>query len=175
MLFTLGSRDTQSEIEDGDRSQLTSSEKVLPFVNRCICDRECCADFVVYPVIVLIVILFIVVSFIFTRLKSLEQRQARFCDLLQQDKRGGPVGLSVRQYGMPGKSRQASGRYRAAESRYAFVLARHVEQVIDQGLDRSVIASPFREQRTDRWLRGEVQSWLPQSYVQRFYRVAVSR
>ena len=53
--------------------------------------------------IVLIVILFIVVFFIFTRLKSLEQRQARVLRPRFNKRKGAvPVGLCVvRQYGMP--------------------------------------------------------------------------
>jgi hypothetical protein len=58
-------------------------------------------------------------------------------------------------------------------SRYAFVLARHIEQVIDQGqLDRQRNRESVPESSAPiGGLRGEVQSWLPQSYVQRFYRV----
>ena len=58
-------------------------------------------------------------------------------------------------------------------SRYSFVLARHVEQVIDQGqLDRQRNRESVPESSAPiGGLRGEVQSWLPQSYVQRFYRV----
>ena len=126
--------------------------------------------------IVLIVILFIVVSYIFTRLKSLEQRQGEgSAASLQQEKKGGSL------LGFRGKAiwdalenpRQASGCYRAAELRYAFVLARHVEQVIDQGqLDRQRNRESVPESSAPiGGLRGEVQSWLPQSYVQRFYRV----
>ena len=53
--------------------------------------------------IVLIVILFIVVFFIFTRLKSLEQRQGEgSAASLQQEKSGGPCwAFAVRRYGMP--------------------------------------------------------------------------
>ena len=60
-------------------------------------------------------------------------------------------------------------------SRYAFVLARHIESVIDQGqLDRQRNREAVPESSAPiGGLRGEVQSWLPQSYVQRFYRVGI--
>ena len=53
------------------------------------------------------------------------------------------------------------------------MLARHIEQVIDQGqLDRQRNRESVPESSAPiGGLRGEVQSWLPQSYVQRFYRV----
>ena len=60
-------------------------------------------------------------------------------------------------------------------SRYAFVLARHIESVIDQGqLDSQRNKESVPESSAPiGGLRGEVQSWLPQSYVQRFYRVGI--
>ena len=126
--------------------------------------------------IVLIVILFIVVFFIFTRLKSLEQRQGEgSASSLQQEKRGGSLlGFSGKAIWdaleNPGKH---PGVIEQLSNRYAFVLARHVEQVIDQGqLDRQRNRESVPESSAPiGGLRGEVQSWLPQSYVQRFYRV----
>ena len=53
------------------------------------------------------------------------------------------------------------------------MLARHIEQVIDQGqLDRQRNREAVPESDAAvGGLRGEVHSWLPQSYVQRFYRI----
>ena len=89
---------------------------------------------------------------------------------LQQEKRAVLVGFSGKAIWDALKIPQASGCYRAAEPRYAFVLARHVEQVIDQGqLDRQRNRESVPESSAPiGGLRGEVQSWLPQSYVQRF-------
>lgn len=126
--------------------------------------------------IVLIVILFIVVSFIFARLKSLEQRQGAVpAASPQQDKSGGSL------LGFRGKAiwdalenpDKHQGVIEQLSARYAFVLARHIEQVIDQGqLDRQRNRESVPESSAPiGGLRGEVQSWLPQSYVQRFYRV----
>ena len=126
--------------------------------------------------IVLIVILFIVVSYIFMRLKSLEQRQAESAPASPQEgKKGGSLS------GFRGKAiwdaLENPGKHPVVidqlSSRYAFVLARHIEQVIDQGqLDRQRNRESVPESSAPiGGLRGEVQSWLPQSYVQRFYRV----
>ena len=126
--------------------------------------------------IVLIVILFIVVSYIFMRLKSLEQRQAESAMASPQEgKKGGSLS------GFRGKAiwdalenpAKHPGVIDQLSSRYAFVLARHIEQVIDQGqLDRQRNRESVPESSAPiGGLRGEVQSWLPQSYVQRFYRV----
>ena len=126
--------------------------------------------------IVLIVILFIVVSYIFMRLKSLEQRQAEgVMASPQEGKKGGSLS------GFRGKAiwdaLENPGKHPGVidqlSSRYAFVLARHIEQVIDQGqLDRQRNRESVPESSAPiGGLRGEVQSWLPQSYVQRFYRV----
>ena len=126
--------------------------------------------------IVLIVILFIVVSYIFIRLKSLEQRQAEGAMASPQEgKNGGAL------FGFRGKAiwdaledpSRHPGVIEQLSSRYAFVLARHIEQVIDQGqLDRQRNRESVPESSAPiGGLRGEVQSWLPQSYVQRFYRV----
>lgn len=126
--------------------------------------------------IVLIVILFIVVSYIYMRLKSLEQRQGEgVAALSQESKKGGSLS------GFRGKAiwdaLENPGKHPGVidqlSSRYAFVLARHIEQVIDQGqLDRQRNRESVPESSAPiGGLRGEVQSWLPQSYVQRFYRV----
>jgi len=126
--------------------------------------------------IVLIVILFIVVSYIYMRLKSLEQRQGEgVAALSQEGKKGGSLS------GFRGKAiwdaLENPGKHPGVidqlSSRYAFVLARHIEQVIDQGqLDRQRNRESVPESSAPiGGLRGEVQSWLPQSYVQRFYRV----
>ena len=126
--------------------------------------------------IVLIVILFIVVSYIFLRLKSLEQRQAENALASSQEgKKGGSLS------GFRGKAiwdaLENPGKHPGVidqlSSRYAFVLARHIEQVIDQGqLDRQRNRESVPESSAPiGGLRGEVQSWLPQSYVQRLYRV----
>ena len=126
--------------------------------------------------IVLIVILFIVVSYIFMRLKSLEQRQAEgVMASPQEGKKGGSLS------GFRGKAiwdaLENPGKHPGVidqlSSRCTFVLARHIEQVIDQGqLDRQRNRESVPESSAPiGGLRGEVQSWLTQSYVQRFYRV----
>ena len=126
--------------------------------------------------IVLIVILFIVVSYIYMRLKSLELRQGEnVVAPPPKETKGGSLG------GFRGKAiwdalespDKHPGVIDELSNRYAFVLARHIEQVIDQGqLDRRRNRESVPESSAPiGGLRGEVQSWLPQSYVQRFYRV----
>jgi hypothetical protein len=126
--------------------------------------------------IVLVVILFIVVGYIYMRLRSLEQLQA---DSLGPSPLAENKGGSLS--GFRGKAiwdalehpDKHPGVIDQLSSRYAFVLARHIEQVIDQGqLDRQRNRESVPESSAPiGGLRGEVQSWLPQSYVQRFYRV----
>lgn len=130
--------------------------------------------------IVLVVILFIVMSYILLRLRSLENQSY---DETSPAPKGS--GASPKQggtlSGFRGKgiwdALQNPGKHPGAidqlKSRYAFVLARHIEQVIDQGqLDRQRNKEAVPESNAPiGGLRGEIQSWLPQSYVQRFYRV----
>lgn len=126
--------------------------------------------------IVLMVILFIIVSYILLRLKSLENQQGEVLAPLPEAKKKGGSLSGFRGKAIwdalenPGKH---PGVIDQLKSRYAFVLARHVEQVIDQGqLDRQRNRESVPESSAPiGGLRGEVQSWLPQSYVQRFYRV----
>ena len=131
--------------------------------------------------IVLLIILFIVMSYVLLRLRWLEGQRT-----------GGeePLGGTPPQGGAaPAKGGSLSGfRGKAIwdalenpgkhpsiidqlRSRYAFVLARHIESVIDQGsLIASATKNRFREQCADWRSTVEVQSGC-QSYVQRFYRV----
>jgi hypothetical protein len=126
--------------------------------------------------IVLIVILFIVVSYIYMRLKSLERPAGRECrgSASKRDKgrlSGGFRGKAI--WDALENPDKHPGVINELSNRYAFVLARHIEQVIDQGqLDRRRNRESVPESSAPiGGLRGEVQSWLPQSYVQRFYRV----
>jgi hypothetical protein len=59
------------------------------------------------------------------------------------------------------------------KQRYAFVLARHIEQIIDQGkIDKQAGREGVPESSAAiGGLRGEVESWMPPSYVSRFYRI----
>jgi hypothetical protein len=135
--------------------------------------------------IVLVVILFIVMSYILVRLRSLEGQRVEGEDIAGgAAPQGGaaPVkGGSLSGFRgkaiwdaleNPGKHPSIIDQLR---SRYAFVLARHIESVIDQGqLDRQRNKEAVPESSAPiGGLRGEVQSWLPQSYVQRFYRVGI--
>jgi hypothetical protein len=135
--------------------------------------------------IVLVVILFIVMSYILVRLRSLEGQRFEGEDIAGgAAPQGGaaPVkGGSLSGFRgkaiwdaleNPGKHPSIIDQLR---SRYAFVLARHIESVIDQGqLDRQRNKEAVPESSAPiGGLRGEVQSWLPQSYVQRFYRVGI--
>ena len=135
--------------------------------------------------IVLVVILFIVTSYILVRLRSLEGQRVEGEDIAGgAAPQGGaaPVkGGSLSGFRgkaiwdaleNPGKHPSIIDQLR---SRYAFVLARHIESVIDQGqLDRQRNNEAVPESSAPiGGLRGEVQSWLPQSYVQRFYRVGI--
>ena len=135
--------------------------------------------------IVLVVILFIVMSYILVRLRSLEGQRVEGEDIAGgAAPHGGaaPVkGGSLSGFRgkaiwdaleNPGKHPSIIDQLR---SRYAFVLARHIESVIDQGqLDRQRNKEAVPESSAPiGGLRGEVQSWLPQSYVQRFYRVGI--
>ncbi len=135
--------------------------------------------------IVLVVILFIVTSYILVRLRSLEGQRVEGDDIAGgAAPQGGaaPVkGGSLSGFRgkaiwdaleNPGKHPSIIDQLR---SRYAFVLARHIESVIDQGqLDRQRNKEAVPESSAPiGGLRGEVQSWLPQSYVQRFYRVGI--
>jgi hypothetical protein len=127
--------------------------------------------------IVLVVILFVVMSYILLRLRSLEEQSngGPVDGLAEVGEKGGSL-LGFRGKGIwdalrnPGKY---PGIIDQLRSRYAFVLARHIEQVIDQGqLDRQRNTEAVPESSAAiGGLRGEVQSWLPQSYVQRFYRI----
>ena len=134
---------------------------------------------------VLVVILFIVMSYILVRLRSLEGQRVEGEDIAGgAAPQGGaaPVkGGSLSGFRgkaiwdaleNPGKHPSIIDQLR---SRYAFVLARHIESVIDQGqLDRQRNKEAVPESSAPiGGLRGEVQSWLPQSYVQRFYRVGI--
>ena len=135
--------------------------------------------------IVLVAILFIVMSYILVRLRSLEGQRVEGEDIAGgAAPQGGaaPVkGGSLSGFRgkaiwdaleNPGKHPSIIDQLR---SRYAFVLARHIESVIDQGqLDRQRNKEAVPESSAPiGGLRGEVQSWLPQSYVQRFYRVGI--
>lgn len=129
--------------------------------------------------IVLFVILFIVISYILVRVRSLEASQnnaeAVPAGGTQKSKNGGALsgfrGKAIWDaLENPGKH---PGVIEQLSSRYAFVLARHIEQVIDQGqLDRQRNREAVPESDAAvGGLRGEVHSWLPPSYVQRFYRI----
>ena len=135
--------------------------------------------------IVLVVILFIVMSYILVRLRSLEGQRVEGEDIA-----GGaaPQGGAAPVKGGSLSGFRGKAIWDALEnpgnhpsiidqlrSRYAFVLARHIESVIDQGqLDRQRNKEAVPESSAPiGGLRGEVQSWLPQSYVQRFYRVGI--
>ncbi len=135
--------------------------------------------------IVLVVILFIVTSYILVRLRSLEGQRVEGEDIAGGAAPQGGVapvkGGSLSGFRgkaiwdaleNPGKHPSIIDQLR---SRYAFVLARHIESVIDQGqLDRQRNKEAVPESSAPiGGLRGEVQSWLPQSYVQRFYRVGI--
>ncbi len=127
--------------------------------------------------IVLVVILFVVMSYILLRLRTLEAQSngGQVDGLAEVGTTGGSL-VGFRGKGIwdalrnPGKY---PGIIDQLRNRYAFVLARHIEQVIDQGqLDRQRNTEAVPESSAAiGGLRGEVQSWLPQSYVQRFYRI----
>ncbi len=129
--------------------------------------------------IALIIILFIVISYILMRIRSLEALQSEGGSQTpgQGDKSKSGGSLS----GFRGKAiwdalenpGKHPGVIEQLSNRYAFVLARHIEQVIDQGqLDRQRNREAVPESDAAvGGLRGEVHSWLPQSYVQRFYRI----
>jgi len=129
--------------------------------------------------IALIIILFIVISYVLMRIRALE---------VLQDKNGasasdedGKSGVGGSLSGFRGKAiwdalenpGKHPGVIEQLSNRYAFVLSRHIEQVIDQGqLDRQRNREAVPESDAAvGGLRGEVHSWLPQSYVQRFYRI----
>ena len=135
--------------------------------------------------IVLVVILFIVMSYILVRLRSLEGQRVEGEDLAGGAAPQGGAALvkGGSLSGFRGKAiwdaLENPGKHPSIidqlRSRYAFVLARHIESVIDQGqLDRQRNKEAVPESSAPiGGLRGEVQSWLPQSYVQRFYRVGI--
>jgi len=129
--------------------------------------------------IALIVILFIVISYILMRVRSLEAMQSEAESTPagegSKSKTGGTLsgfrGKAIWDaLENPGKH---PGVIEQLSSRYAFVLARHIEQVIDQGqLDRQRNREAVPESDAAvGGLRGEIHSWLPSSYVQRFYRI----
>ena len=135
--------------------------------------------------IVLVVILFIVTSYILVRLRSLEGQRVEGEDIAggAAPQRGAAPVKGGSLSGFRGKAiwdaLENPGKHPSIidqlRSRYAFVLARHIESVIDQGqLDRQRNKEAVPESSAPiGGLRGEVQSWLPQSYVQRFYRVGI--
>jgi|TARA_B110000902_G_C14153360_1_gene530384 hypothetical protein len=57
--------------------------------------------------------------------------------------------------------------------RYSFTLSRHIEQIIDQGqMDKQAGRESMPQSNAAiGGLRGEIESWLPPSYVSRFYRI----
>ena len=57
--------------------------------------------------------------------------------------------------------------------RYSFTLSRHIEQIIDQGqMDKQAGREAVPESNAAiGGLRGEIMSWLPPTYVARFYRI----
>jgi len=129
--------------------------------------------------IVLIVILFIVIGYILMRVRTLEAMQNSAESMpageAPKSKDGGALS------GFRGKAiwdaLENPGKHPGVidqlSNRYAFVLARHIEQVIDQGqLDRQRNREAVPESDAAvGGLRGEIHSWLPPSYVQRFYRI----
>ena len=135
--------------------------------------------------IVLVIILFIVMSHVFLRLRWLEGQRTdgeeNASATPSQEGAAQANGGSLS--GFRGKAiwdaLENPGKHPSIieqlRNRYAFVLARHIECVIDQGqLDRQRSKESVPESSAPiGGLRGEVQSWLPQSYVQRFYRVGI--
>ena len=135
--------------------------------------------------IVLVIILFIVMSHVFLRLRWLEGQRTdgeeNASGIPSQEGAAQANGGSLS--GFRGKAiwdaLENPGKHPSIieqlRNRYAFVLARHIECVIDQGqLDRQRSKESVPESSAPiGGLRGEVQSWLPQSYVQRFYRVGI--
>lgn len=129
--------------------------------------------------ITLLIILAIVLGYVLMRVRSLEARQKEADSGLPADATSAKAGGALS--GFRGKAiwdaLENPGKHpdviEQLSSRYAFVLARHVEQVIDQGqLDRQRNREAVPESDAAvGGLRGEVHSWLPASYVQRFYRI----
>ena len=135
--------------------------------------------------IVLVIILFIFMSHILLRLRWLEGQRTDGEEVAGRtpSQEGAAPAKGGSLSGFRGKAiwdaLENPGKHPSIieqlRNRYAFVLARHIESVIDQGqLDRQRNKESVPESSAPiGGLRGEVQSWLPQSYGQRFYRVGI--
>ncbi len=125
----------------------------------------------------LLVLLLILIIFLWQRVNLLEQTgslpQLTF---KPEEKKGGALlGLRGRQIwkALESPEKHTEDMISELSRRYTFVLSRHIELTIDQGKmdsQRGRDATPG-EIAAIGGLRGEVESWMPSSYVSRFYTI----
>jgi hypothetical protein len=122
----------------------------------------------------LITLIFVFMVYLWQRISALEKRKS--VELPVEAKAGGAALLGFKGKEIwdalenPGKAPVNIDELR---QRYSFTLSRHIEQIIDQGqMDKQAGREAVPESNAAiGGLRGEIQSWLPPSYVARFYRI----
>lgn len=122
----------------------------------------------------LITLIFVFMIYLWQRISALEKHKS--VELPLEAKAGGAALLGFKGKEIwdalenPGKAPVNIDELR---QRYSFTLSRHIEQIIDQGqMDKQAGREAVPESNAAiGGLRGEIQSWLPPSYVARFYRI----
>ena len=122
----------------------------------------------------LITLIFVFMVYLWQRISALEKHKS--VALPVETKAGGAALLGFKGKEIwdalenPGKAPVNIDELR---QRYSFTLSRHIEQIIDQGqMDKQAGREAVPESNAAiGGLRGEIQSWLPPSYVARFYRI----
>ncbi|MBT3694889.1 MAG: hypothetical protein HN752_04020 [Gammaproteobacteria bacterium] len=122
----------------------------------------------------LITLIFVFMIYLWQRISALEKHKS--VELPVETKAGGAALLGFKGKEIwdalenPGKAPVNIDELR---QRYSFTLSRHIEQIIDQGqMDKQAGREAVPESNAAiGGLRGEIQSWLPPSYVARFYRI----
>ena len=122
----------------------------------------------------LITLIFVFMIYLWQRINALEKRKAGELPLTANASGNALLGFKGKEIWAalenPGKF---SVNIDELRQRYTFTLSRHIEQIIDQGqMDKQTGKEAVPESNAAiGGLRGEIQSWLPPSYVARFYRV----
>jgi hypothetical protein len=122
----------------------------------------------------LITLIFVFMIYLWQRISALEKHKSVVLPV--ETKAGGAALLGFKGKEIwdalenPGKAPVNIDELR---QRYSFTLSRHIEQIIDQGqMDKQAGREAVPESNAAiGGLRGEIQSWLPPSYVARFYRI----
>ena len=122
----------------------------------------------------LITLIFLFMIYLWQRINALEKQKPGEITLAANSSGDALLGFKGKEIWValenPGKF---SVNIDELRQRYTFILSRHIEQIIDQGqMDKQTGKEAVPESNAAiGGLRGEIQSWLPPSYVARFYRV----